>query len=54
MKEAYVAPEAELICFRPMERLMSQDEYQNTLDLFEFNGDDVPTASGDIEVDPWS
>lgn len=52
MKEPYTAPEAELICFRPMEHLMSQDEFQDTMDLFG-GGSDVPTGSGDIEVDPW-
>lgn len=52
MKEPYVAPEAELICFRPMENLMSQDEFQDTMDLFG-GGDDIPTASRDIEVNPW-
>ena len=52
MKEKYVAPVAELICFRPVEDLMSQDEFQDTMNLFG-SGGDIPSQSGDIEVDPW-
>ena len=52
MKEPYIAPEAELICFRPIERLMTDDEYQDTIDLFS-ETEELPTASGDTEVDPW-
>ncbi len=53
MKEEYVAPVAELICFRPIEKLMSQDEFLDTMALFG-SGGDIPTESGDIEIDPWS
>lgn len=53
MKKPYTAPEAELICFRPVEGLMSQDEFQDTMNLFGAAGGDIETSGGDIEVDPW-
>ncbi len=52
MKLIYYAPEADLIRFRPAEQLTSQDEFQDTMKMFGTNGD-IPSESGDIEVDPW-
>ena len=53
MKMPYIEPLAELICFRPIEDLMTQDEFQDTMNLFGFGGGDIESGSGDIEIDPW-
>lgn len=52
MKEPYLAPLAQLICFRRM-AMAALDDYQDTMDLFNWGGGDIETGSGDIEVDPW-
>ena len=51
MRRPYEKPEAELIRFRPREPITAQDEFQDTMELFEQG--DVPSESGDIEVNPW-
>lgn len=48
MKEPYIAPEAELICFRPIEGLMTGLDDPFTETMQEFEGGE-PTSGGDIE-----
>ncbi|MDO4269923.1 MAG: hypothetical protein Q4C72_03265 [Eubacteriales bacterium] len=54
MKENYIAPMAELICFKPLSPLTASegDAFEDMMNLFGDN-EDVPTESGDVEVDPW-
>ena len=52
MKLKYEAPEAELICFRPLERLAT-DTFAETDALFNFGGDNTDPIGSDAATDPW-
>ena len=50
MKQPYVPPQARLICFRPMERLATEDSFEDTMALFGADSAGYAATSGDIEV----
>lgn len=53
MKESYIAPVAELICFRPLESLatLEDDSYEDIMSLFGDDGD-IGSTTSDTEF-PW-
>lgn len=51
MKQPYVPPQARLICFRPMERLATEDSFEDTMALFGADNTVYAAAtSGTIDV----
>lgn len=53
MRMPYVPPVAELICFRPLERLTVDDEFQSTMDLFQTDVETYDIKSDEVEWNPW-
>ena len=53
MKQQYVSPKAEIVCFAPVEHLASVIEFGSLLDLITGSGkvDTVEPGSGDISID---
>jgi len=58
MKEFYIAPEVEIVCFAPIERLAAEWQGWGGISMFSNDGDDsssqhitVPNETGDPDFD---